>query len=137
MQQFLTNTTLTAIMLLKFFHVVGFPKLVLGNDSKTQVLSGISLALVLPRYHFSLDARLWRNVFGSIRVSCAIFCAFLIKVLIGDEPEEGMENLMEVEIPKDVEEKLIEMDAKEQEQMEKDKQESEKNLKWSPEGLEG
>lgn len=40
-----------------------------------------------------------------------------------------MENLMEVEIPKDVEEKLIEMDAKEQEQMEKDKQESEKNLK--------
>lgn len=65
------------------------------------------------------------------------FFASLIKVLIGDEPEEGMENLMEVEIPKDVEEKLIEMDAKEQEQMEKDeqeqmekdKQESEKNLK--------
>ncbi|XDV33793.1 hypothetical protein PO909_004069 [Leuciscus waleckii] len=64
-------------------------------------------------------------------------CEKLVQVLIGDEPEEGMENLMEVEIPKDVEEKLIEMDAKEQaqmekdeqEQMEKDKQESEKNLK--------
>lgn len=57
------------------------------------------------------------------------FCVSLIKVLIGDEPEEGMENLMEVEIPKDVQEKLIELDAKEQEQMEKDKQESEKNQK--------
>ncbi|XP_077050981.1 protein HGH1 homolog [Siphateles boraxobius] len=64
-------------------------------------------------------------------------CEKLVQVLIGDEPEEGMENLMEVEIPKDVEEKLIELDAKEQEQMEKDEQEqmekdkkeSEKNLK--------
>lgn len=39
-----------------------------------------------------------------------------------------MENLMEVEIPKDVEEKLKDLDTKEQEQMEKDKQESEKKL---------
>ncbi|XP_016133366.1 protein HGH1 homolog, partial [Sinocyclocheilus grahami] len=63
-------------------------------------------------------------------------CEKLIQVLIGDEPEAGMENLMEVEIPKDVEEKLKELDTKEQEQMEKDKQESEKQLKESPEGLE-
>lgn len=47
-----------------------------------------------------------------------------------------MENLMEVEIPKDVEEKLKELDAKEQEQMEKDKQECEKQQNESPEGLE-
>uniref|UniRef100_A0A669F7D0 Protein HGH1 homolog n=1 Tax=Oreochromis niloticus TaxID=8128 RepID=A0A669F7D0_ORENI len=35
-------------------------------------------------------------------------CEKLVQVLIGDEPEEGMENLMEVEIPQDVEEKLKE-----------------------------
>ncbi|XP_016317891.1 protein HGH1 homolog [Sinocyclocheilus anshuiensis] len=63
-------------------------------------------------------------------------CEKLVQVLIGDEPEAGMENLMEVEIPKDVEEKLKELDAKEQEQMEKDKQESEKKQNESPEGLE-
>ncbi|XP_073678309.1 protein HGH1 homolog [Garra rufa] len=63
-------------------------------------------------------------------------CEKLVQVLIGDEPEAGMENLMEVEIPNDVEEKLKEMDAKEQEQMEKDKQECEKNQNESPEGLE-
>ncbi|RXN15426.1 HGH1-like protein [Labeo rohita] len=63
-------------------------------------------------------------------------CEKLVQVLIGDEPEAGMENLMEVEIPKDVEEKLKELDAKEQEQMEKDKQECEKQQNESPEGLE-
>lgn len=35
------------------------------------------------------------------------------QVLIGDEPEQGMENLMEVEIPLDVEEKLNEADQEE------------------------
>ncbi len=64
------------------------------------------------------------------------FCVSLIKVLIGDEPEAGMENLMEVEIPKEVEEKLKELDTKEQEQIEKDKQESEKQQNESPDGLE-
>lgn len=42
------------------------------------------------------------------------------QVLIGDEPEQGMENLMEVEIPQDVEEKLKEADAKEQEELERE-----------------
>lgn len=61
----------------------------------------------------------------------------LTKVLIGDEPEEGMENLMEVEIPQDVEEKLKELDAKEQQQIENEAQESEeKNHNESPKGLE-
>ncbi|KAG7316874.1 hypothetical protein KOW79_019172 [Hemibagrus wyckioides] len=50
-------------------------------------------------------------------------CEKLIQVLIGDEPEAGMENLMEVEIPEDVEQKLKELDAKEQEQIEKEQQE--------------
>lgn len=63
-------------------------------------------------------------------------CEKLVQALIGDEPEVGMENLMEVEIPKNVEEKLQELDAKEQEQMEKDKQELEKSQNESREGLE-
>lgn len=46
-----------------------------------------------------------------------------LQVLIGDEPERGMENLMEVEIPEDVEEKLKEADAKEQEELQKEEQE--------------
>lgn len=41
-------------------------------------------------------------------------------MLIGDEPAEGMENLMEVEIPEDVEEKLKQADLKEQEELEKE-----------------
>lgn len=45
------------------------------------------------------------------------------QVLIGDEPEVGMENLMEVEIPEDVEQKLKDLDSKEQEQIEKEQQE--------------
>ncbi|KAM4741014.1 protein HGH1 homolog isoform 1-T3 [Anableps anableps] len=49
-------------------------------------------------------------------------CEKLIQVLIGDEPEQGMENLMEVEIPQDVEEKLREADAKEQEELEKEEE---------------
>ncbi|XP_051527622.1 protein HGH1 homolog [Myxocyprinus asiaticus] len=68
-------------------------------------------------------------------------CEKLVQVLIGDEPEAGMENLLEVEIPQDVVEKLKELDAKEQEQIEKDtqellKQESVKSQNEAPEGLE-
>lgn len=40
------------------------------------------------------------------------------QVLIGDEPEQGMENLMEVEIPLDVEEKLNKADQEEVERAE-------------------
>lgn len=52
-----------------------------------------------------------------------------------------MENLMEVEIPEDVEQKLKDLDAKEQEQIEKEQQEllrveSEKCRNSTPEGLE-
>ncbi|XP_059185879.1 protein HGH1 homolog [Centropristis striata] len=50
-------------------------------------------------------------------------CEKLVQVLIGDEPERGMENLMEVEIPEEVEEKLKEADVKEQEELEKEQEE--------------
>lgn len=50
-------------------------------------------------------------------------CEKLVQVLIGDEPDSGMENLMEVEIPDDVQQKLEELDAKEQEQIKKEEQE--------------
>ncbi|XP_041837010.1 protein HGH1 homolog [Melanotaenia boesemani] len=61
-------------------------------------------------------------------------CEKLVQVLIGDEPEKGMENLMEVEIPEDVKEKLKEADAKEQEELEKEekkRQEEEEEEKKS------
>ncbi|KAA8593680.1 hypothetical protein FQN60_009796 [Etheostoma spectabile] len=45
-----------------------------------------------------------------------------VLVLIGDEPEQGMENLLEVEIPEDVEVKLKEADIKEQQELEKEQE---------------
>lgn len=69
-------------------------------------------------------------------------CEKLVQVLIGDEPEQGMENLMEVEIPNDVEEKLKDADAKEQEELEKEQkriqeeeeEEERKKKNGAPEG---
>lgn len=45
------------------------------------------------------------------------------QVLIGDEPEEGMENLMEVEIPLEVEEQLTKADIGDQEELERRQEE--------------
>lgn len=50
-------------------------------------------------------------------------CERVIHVLIGDEPEEGMENLMEVEIPAEVEERLRRWDGDEEEEEERRKRE--------------
>ncbi|XP_044205839.1 protein HGH1 homolog [Thunnus albacares] len=69
-------------------------------------------------------------------------CEKLVQVLIGDEPEQGMENLMEVEIPDDVEEKLKDADVKEQEELEKEQkriqeeeeEEERKKKNGAPEG---
>lgn len=44
-------------------------------------------------------------------------------MLIGDEPEQGMENLMEVEIPQDVEKKLTEADIREQQELKEEEEE--------------
>ncbi|XP_075881269.1 protein HGH1 homolog isoform X2 [Nelusetta ayraudi] len=52
-------------------------------------------------------------------------CEKLIQVLIGDEPERGMENLMEVAIPENVEEKLVRASIQEQEELEKEAREQE------------
>ncbi|XP_068451976.1 protein HGH1 homolog [Clinocottus analis] len=52
-----------------------------------------------------------------VHVSAA--CEKLVQVLIGDEPERGMENLMEVDIPDDVELKLKDADAKEHQELER------------------
>ncbi|KAM9361913.1 protein HGH1 homolog [Symphorus nematophorus] len=49
-------------------------------------------------------------------------CEKLVQVLIGDEPEQGMDNLMEVDIPEDVEKKLKDADVKEQEELEKEQE---------------
>ncbi|TMS19418.1 Protein HGH1-like protein [Larimichthys crocea] len=68
-------------------------------------------------------------------------CEKLVQVLIGDEPEQGMENLMELEIPEDVEEKLKVADAKEEQELEKEQErlrqeeeEEEKKKKSDAEG---
>lgn len=69
-------------------------------------------------------------------------CEKLVQVLIGDEPEQGMENLMEVEIPDDVEEKLKDADVKEQEELDKEQkriqeeeeEEERKKKNGAPEG---
>ncbi|XP_067111968.1 protein HGH1 homolog [Osmerus mordax] len=53
-------------------------------------------------------------------------CEKLVQVLIGDEPDEGMENLLEVEIPAEVEEKLKDADIKEEEQMKREEEELQK-----------
>lgn len=56
-------------------------------------------------------------------------CEKLIQVLIGDEPEQGMENLMEVAIPEDVEEKLVRASIQEQEELEKEEKQQEEEKK--------
>ncbi|XP_051871940.1 protein HGH1 homolog [Pristis pectinata] len=48
----------------------------------------------------------------------AAACEKLIEVLISDEPEAGMENLLEVEIPEDVERKLTQQDEEERRRLE-------------------
>ncbi|XP_006879482.1 PREDICTED: protein FAM203A [Elephantulus edwardii] len=51
-----------------------------------------------------------------------VTCEKLIQVLIGDEPEEGMENLLEVQVPEDVERQLQKLDLQEQECCEQERQ---------------
>ncbi|NWW82828.1 HGH1 protein, partial [Climacteris rufus] len=46
----------------------------------------------------------------------------LMLVLIGDEPEEGMENLLQVGIPEDLEEKLRSLDREEEEEWRKERE---------------
>lgn len=54
-----------------------------------------------------------------------VACEKLIQVLIGDEPEHGLENLLEVQVPEDVERQLQQQDRQEQEQCKREHQELE------------
>lgn len=63
-----------------------------------------------------------------------VACEKLIQVLIGDEPERGMENLLEVQVPEDVEQQLQQLDCQEQEQLEREQErEQERELELAPE----
>lgn len=61
-----------------------------------------------------------------------VTCEKLIQVLIGDEPEHGMENLLEVQVPEDVERQLQQLDLQEQEHCKREQQEQEQELAPEP-----
>ncbi|XP_009469629.1 PREDICTED: protein FAM203A [Nipponia nippon] len=50
-------------------------------------------------------------------------CEKLIQVLIGDEPGPGMENLLEVNVPEEVEEQLQRLDREEEERWQREREE--------------
>ncbi|NXF53235.1 HGH1 protein, partial [Oceanites oceanicus] len=47
-------------------------------------------------------------------------CEKLVQVLIGDEPGPGMENLLEVSVPEEVEQQLRRLDREEEERREQE-----------------
>ncbi|NWV13804.1 HGH1 protein, partial [Ptilonorhynchus violaceus] len=49
-------------------------------------------------------------------------CRKLIQVLIGDEPEAGMENLLRVSVPEELERRLRSLDREEEEQWRKERE---------------
>ncbi|XP_007954303.1 protein HGH1 homolog [Orycteropus afer afer] len=51
-----------------------------------------------------------------------VTCEKLIQVLIGDEPECGMGNLLEVQVPEELEHRLQQLDRQEQERCEQERQ---------------
>ncbi|NXL88271.1 HGH1 protein, partial [Alectura lathami] len=53
-------------------------------------------------------------------------CEKLIQVLIGDEPGPGMENLLEVSIPPEVEQQLQRLDREEEERWRRERQREER-----------
>ncbi|XP_014448762.1 protein HGH1 homolog [Tupaia chinensis] len=62
-------------------------------------------------------------------------CEKLIQVLIGDEPERGMENLLEVQVPEDVEQQLQQLDCQEQEQLQREQLERQQRaMAMEPQG---
>lgn len=54
---------------------------------------------------------------------CGTSVTFLEKVLIGDEPGPGMENLLEVSIPEEVEQQLQRLDREEEERWQQEREE--------------
>lgn len=58
--------------------------------------------------------------------------ACTLQVLIGDEPERGMENLLEVQVPEEVERQLEELDRREREQCQREQQQRKEQLSPEP-----
>ncbi|XP_027488438.1 protein HGH1 homolog isoform X3 [Corapipo altera] len=52
-------------------------------------------------------------------------CHRVIQVLIGDEPEAGLENLLEVTVPEEVEQQLQRLDREEEEEWRKSREQQE------------
>lgn len=53
-----------------------------------------------------------------MQTACELLtCLLFLQVLIGDEPEVGMENLLEVQVPEAVERQLQELDQQEQQEL--------------------
>lgn len=59
---------------------------------------------------------LWGREEHVCSASQLLTCLPCWQVLIGDEPEQGMDNLLEVQVPEDVERQLQRLDQQEQEQ---------------------
>ncbi|XP_062271864.1 protein HGH1 homolog [Scomber scombrus] len=92
--------------------------LLTATKSGRQTLKDRNAYPILREFH------LWEK---DVHVGAA--CEKLVQVLIGDEPEQGMENLMEVDIPDDVVDKLKKADAEEQEELEKEQKRIEEEEK--------
>ncbi|XP_043546878.1 protein HGH1 homolog isoform X2 [Chiloscyllium plagiosum] len=110
--------------------------LLMATRSGREVVREKKTYLILREYHK------WET-----EPDVAAACEKLIEVLISDEPEPGMENLLEVEIPEEIEGKLKLQHEEEQQRIAKEKEELLKSSEGgrehghrgrgdSPEGLE-
>ncbi|NXX52666.1 HGH1 protein, partial [Scopus umbretta] len=59
-------------------------------------------------------------------------CEKLIQVLIGDEPGPGMENLLEVKVPEELEQQLQRLDLEEEERWRREQEERQETLGSTP-----
>ncbi|NWH49568.1 HGH1 protein, partial [Fregata magnificens] len=59
-------------------------------------------------------------------------CEKLIQVLIGDEPGPGMENLLEVNVPEEVEQQLQRLDREEEERWRREQEEGQEPQDLTP-----
>ncbi|XP_051467380.1 protein HGH1 homolog [Apus apus] len=59
-------------------------------------------------------------------------CQRLVQVLIGDDPGPGMENLLEVQVPPEVEQELLRLEREEEEQEQEEEQEEERGSPQPP-----
>ncbi|NXY56492.1 HGH1 protein, partial [Callaeas wilsoni] len=89
-----------------------------ASEKNPEVLSACEKLIQVSRQFRDGDSQEFREFFSG-------FPAPPRQVLIGDEPEAGMENLLEVEIPEEVEKRLREMDEEEEEERRRRRKEPE------------